>query len=142
MTFDPSDALMGLLGGLLIGAAAALLLLANGKIAGISGIVARTIRPESRDRAETLAFIAGMIGAPLLYALLAAPPSITITRSLPLLVAGGLIVGIGTVLGNGCTSGHGVCGLSRLSLRSLIAVCVFMGVAVLTVAFVRPLAGG
>lgn len=141
MNFDPTDALMGLLGGLLIGAAAALLLLANGKIAGISGIVARTIRPASTDRAETVAFIAGMIGAPALYALLVAPPDIVITQNAALLAAGGAIVGVGTVLGNGCTSGHGVCGLSRLSVRSVIAVCVFMGVAVLTTVFLRPLTG-
>jgi uncharacterized protein len=142
MTFHLTDALMGLAGGLLIGIAAALMLLGNGKIAGISGIVSRTLRPVSSDRAETIAFIAGLIGAPALYGVVVAAPTISISHSLPLVLAGGVIVGFGTVLGNGCTSGHGVCGLSRLSLRSLTAVCVFMGVAVLTTTFLRPVLGG
>jgi len=142
MIFDPTDAVMGLLGGLLIGVAAALLLLANGKIAGISGIVARTIRSGSADRAETIAFIAGLIGVPVVYRLAVAPPAIGITDNALAVVAGGLLVGFGTVLGNGCTSGHGVCGLSRLSLRSIVAVCVFMGVAVLSAVFLRPLLPG
>lgn len=142
MIFDLTDALMGLAGGLLIGAAAALLLLANGKIAGISGIVARTIRPASSDRPETIAFIAGLVGAPALYAVLVAPPDIGITQNPALILAGGVIVGLGTVLGNGCTSGHGVCGMSRLSVRSIIAVGVFMAVAVLTTVFLRPVVGG
>jgi len=142
MDFNLTDALLGLAGGLLIGIASALLLLANGKIAGISGIVSRTLRPASNDRAETMAFIAGLIGAPAIYGLVAAAPTISISESLPLVLAGGLIVGFGTVLGNGCTSGHGVCGLSRLSPRSITAVCVFLGVAVLTTTFLRPALGG
>lgn len=142
MIFNLTDVLMGLAGGLLIGAAAALLLLANGKIAGISGIVSRTVRQASNDRPETIAFIAGLIGAPALYGLLVAPPDIGITQNPALIVAGGVIVGFGTVLGNGCTSGHGVCGVSRLSVRSIVAVCVFMAVAVLTTVFLRPAVGG
>ncbi|MCA8929373.1 MAG: YeeE/YedE family protein [Alphaproteobacteria bacterium] len=139
MAFDPTAALMGLLGGLLIGASAALLLLANGKIAGISGIVSRTLRAASTDRAETVAFVVGLIAVPALYRGLVAAPAIVVTANAGLVVAGGLLVGFGTVLANGCTSGHGVCGLSRLSVRSLVAVCVFMGVAVLTTALLRPL---
>ena len=139
--------IMGLLGGLLIGCASALLLLANGRIAGISGLVARILPPWHADgagapRPSAVAFVAGIAIAPLALAWLDGPVPISVTDSLPLLIAGGLLVGFGTRLGSGCTSGHGVCGLSRGSPRSLVAVAVFMGVAALTTAVMRLTTGG
>lgn len=138
------DWIFGLAGGLLIGTAAALLLLGNGRIAGISGILGGVLAriPEMRGQAEGLAFLAGLIGLPALYALTAGAPAITVTASVPLLVTGGLLVGFGTRLGGGCTSGHGICGLSRLSPRSLVATGVFMGVAAAVVFVLRHLIGG
>ncbi|WP_420563311.1 YeeE/YedE family protein [Thalassobaculum sp.] len=139
MMFDLSNALNGLLGGLLIGVAAALFLLGNGRIAGISGIaVSIATAPATQRRLESAAFIAGLIAAPLAYVAVAGPVEIGVTPSVPLLLAAGLLVGIGTRIGNGCTSGHGVCGLSRLSRRSIAATVTFMAVAVL-VAGVAPL---
>ena len=140
MNFVLSDALAGLAGGMLIGLAAALLLLANGRIAGISGIAGAlaSMKLPAAWR-ENLLFIAGLIVAPLIYAATVAPPQISVTSSLPLLIAGGLIVGIGTRLGSGCTSGHGVCGVSRLSPRSMAATATFMAMAILVVTFIRPL---
>ncbi|MHA1529651.1 MAG: YeeE/YedE family protein [Alphaproteobacteria bacterium] len=142
------DWIFGLAGGLLIGAASAILLLGNGRIAGISGILggvlggalART--PERRGIGEGLAFLAGLIGLPALYALTAGAPTIAVTASVPVLLTGGLLVGLGTRLGGGCTSGHGVCGLSRLSPRSLVATGVFMATAATVVFVLRHLAGG
>ena len=138
------DWLLGLGGGLLIGIASAILLLANGRIAGISGIVGELVAgiPRLRGAAEGLAFVAGLLGLPILYALIRGAPAIVITASIPLLLAGGLLVGFGTRLAGGCTSGHGVCGLSRLSLRSLVATGVFMAVAALVVFAARHLIGG
>lgn len=138
------DWIFGLAGGLLIGTAAALLLLGNGRIAGISGILGGVLAriPEMRGQAEGLAFLAGLIGLPALYALTAGAPAITVTASVPLLVTGGLLVGFGTRLGGGCTSGHGICGLSRLSPRSLVATGAFMGVAAAVVFVLRHLIGG
>lgn len=129
MVFDLSDALAGLAGGVLIGLAAALFLLANGRIAGISGLVAGLLR-RGPAQAENAAFVAGLLAAPLWMAVAGAAPEIGITADPLLLVAGGLLVGFGTRLGGGCTSGHGVCGMSRLSPRSLAATGVFMAVAV------------
>ncbi len=138
------DLIFGLAGGLLIGTAAALLLLGNGRIAGISGILGGVLAriPEMRGQAEGLAFLAGLIGLPALYALTAGAPAITVTASAPLLLTGGLLVGFGTRLGSGCTSGHGVCGLSRLSPRSLAATGVFMAAAAAVVFVLRHLIGG
>ena len=142
MMFDLSDAVNGLLGGLLIGLAAALFLLGNGRIAGISGIaVSIANAPATRRRLESAAFIAGLILAPLAYAGLAGPVEIGVPSSIPLLLVAGLLVGIGTRTGNGCTSGHGVCGLSRLSKRSMAATATFMVVAAL-VAGLAPLVTG
>ena len=138
------DWIFGLAGGLLIGTAAAILLLGNGRIAGISGILGGVLAriPERRGLAEGLAFLAGLIGLPALYALTAGAPAITVIASAPLLLTGGLLVGFGTRLGSGCTSGHGVCGLSRLSPRSLVATGVFMGTAAAMVFVLRHLIGG
>ena len=134
--FTPGPALAG---GLLIGAAAALLLLLNGRIAGISGIVAGLLRPTAGDWTWRLAFVAGMLLAPVLYAVVATLPAIRIDAAMPTLVAAGLLVGIGTRYGSGCTSGHGVCGLARRSLRSLAATLAFMAAGFLTVYVVRHL---
>ncbi|MDT8345883.1 MAG: YeeE/YedE family protein [Thermohalobaculum sp.] len=130
----------GLLGGLMIGAAAALLLLANGRVAGISGILGEALA--GRRLAEGLPFLAGLIGVPAVVGLLSGAPAIAPAAPYGLIVAGGVLVGIGTRLGSGCTSGHGVCGLSRLSPRSMAATATFIGVAAATVFVTRHLAGG
>jgi uncharacterized protein len=132
--FSPWPALAG---GLLIGLAAALFVLLNGRVAGISGILGGLLRPVRGDVGWSLAFIAGLIGAPLLYALVAAWPTPRIEAGFGTLALAGLIVGIGTRYGAGCTSGHGVCGLSRLSLRSLAATLAFMGAGFATVYLLR-----
>ncbi|KLO01892.1 YeeE/YedE family protein [Morganella morganii] len=118
------------LGGLMIGIAVAVLLLFNGRIAGISGIFANMFTKQSGWR---MAFIAGLAGAPWVYRLFAGQPDVVIAADYPLLIAAGLLVGFGTRLGNGCTSGHGICGMARLSKRSFAAVAVFMVSAFLTV---------
>jgi len=125
--------LSGLAGGVLIGAASAGLLLASGRIAGISGILGRSFFPAAGDLAWRLAFLLGLpLGAWLTGALAPATRALAITSSLPRLVAGGLLVGIGTQIANGCTSGHGICGLARGSRRSLVATLVFMLTAAAT----------
>ena len=124
-------------GGALIGIAAAMLLLLNGRIAGISGIVAGLLMPISGDWPWRAAFVAGLLAAPVLYAVAAGPVVSVIDAGYPVLVAAGLIVGLGTRYGSGCTSGHGVCGLSRLSPRSLVATLSFMGAGFATVFVVR-----
>ncbi len=131
-------------GGALIGASAVLLMVFNGRVAGISGIVRRLIVPETDSASvQALTFLVGLIGAPLVWTAAAAGSiSQTVTNNLPLAAAAGLLVGFGAVLGGGCTSGHGVCGLSLLSWRSFVATAVFMTAAVLTVFIVRHIAGG
>jgi uncharacterized membrane protein YedE/YeeE len=132
-TFTPW---LSLAGGLLIGLAAALLLLFNGRIAGISGIVGGLLRPARGDVAWRAAFIAGLVAAPLAWLGVGALPRLHVAASTPVLVVAGLLVGVGTRYAGGCTSGHGVCGLSRGSLRSLAATATFMaaGFAVVFVA--------
>jgi len=138
--FTPLSALIG---GAMIGGAGALLLVLNGRIAGISGIVGETFALPKGDLAWRLAFIVGLIAGPVLIQLIkGAPIAMRIEASLPLLIAGGLIVGIGTRLGSGCTSGHGVCGLGRLSGRSMVATVTFLLTAGLTVFVARHLIGG
>jgi uncharacterized membrane protein YedE/YeeE len=129
------------IGGVVIGIAAALLVLVNGRVAGISGIVGGMFAPRAGDFAWRLAFLAGLVLAPLAYAAVAAPPSITIEAGYPVLIAAGLLVGIGTRFAGGCTSGHGVCGLSRLSPRSLVATLSFMAAGFVTVLVVRHAIG-
>ncbi|MDX8120654.1 YeeE/YedE family protein [Janthinobacterium sp. GMG2] len=128
-----------LAGGMLIGLAAALLILFNGRIAGISGIVGGLLRPRSGDLGWRIAFLAGLIGTPLLYQLWQALPPVQIDAGTPALIVAGLLVGVGVRYGAGCTSGHGVCGLSRLSPRSLAATCAFMAAGFLTVYLLRHL---
>jgi uncharacterized membrane protein YedE/YeeE len=131
------------LGGALIGVAVALLWLGIGHIAGISGILARMGEGCSRGRGWRASFLVGLIAAPLLYGLAGgAVPLPTVTRDPWLLVAAGLLVGFGSRLGSGCTSGHGVCGVARLSRRSLTATATFMLAAVATVFVSRHLLGG
>jgi uncharacterized membrane protein YedE/YeeE len=124
----------GLIGGLLIGLAATLLLLLNGRLSGISGIVGGLLAPESSDAAWRLAFVAVLLVGALAYMLATGDALLLeMQASLPVLVAAGLLVGFGTRLGSGCTSGHGICGLARLSRRSIVATSVFFVVAILTV---------
>lgn len=142
MDFVMADALRGLMGGALIGCAAALLLLANGRIAGISGIAAVLVgEGRGSHRWESVAFLLGLIAAPLLYALIWARPEIEISGNPILLIVAGVLVGFGTRLGSGCTSGHGVCGLSRFSTRSLSSVLTFMGTAMLVASAIGMIAG-
>ncbi|TBT27540.1 YeeE/YedE family protein [Vibrio parahaemolyticus] len=126
-----------LFGGILLGISATILLLVNGKIAGISGIMNGIMSPKKGDYSWRLLFAVGMIAGGLISVLMlgVAVPN-TANLSLGMVIAAGLLVGIGTRLGNGCTSGHGICGIGRLSKRSIVATCVFMAVAGLTV-FVR-----
>jgi uncharacterized protein len=128
----------GLIGGLLIGLAAALLLLLNGRIGGVSGIVGGLLAPKSPDAGWRAAFVAGLLLGALAYVLATGGMVlVTMQASLPVLVVAGLLVGFGTSLGSGCTSGHGVCGIARLSKRSIVATSVFFGVAMLTVFLTR-----
>lgn len=132
---------MSLLGGVMIGLAAALLLLFNGKIAGISGILGGILQPRRKDFAWRIAFIAGLVIAPLLFRLVSPLPQVEIEASYAVLVIAGLLVGIGTRYGSGCTSGHGVCGLSRRSPRSMVATLAFMVGGFATVFVIRHLIG-
>ncbi len=134
--YTPSTSLAG---GILIGAAAAMLVLLNGRVAGISGIVGGLLKPVRGEVAWRAAFVIGLVSAPLVYRLASAAPQLRIDASYGALVLAGLLVGFGTRLGSGCTSGHGVCGLSRLSLRSLVATLAFMGAGFATVFVVRHL---
>lgn len=130
-----------LAGGLLIGLAASLLILLNGRIAGISGILGGLIKPRLHDADWRIAFIGGLALAPTLWKLFGQLPSIQIDTSYSLLAVAGLAVGIGTRFGAGCTSGHGICGISRLSPRSIIATLAFMLTGFATVYFMRHLLG-
>lgn len=129
-----------LLGGVLIGTAAAMLILLNGRIAGISGILGGLLRTVRGDIGWRLAFLAGLVGAPLVFSVFAALPEVRSEAATPALIVAGLLVGMGTRYGSGCTSGHGVCGLSRLSPRSLAATAAFMLAGFATVFVVRHLA--
>lgn len=137
-SFTPVSAAIG---GILIGLAAASFVLLNGRIAGISGILGGLLVPVKGDRGWRVAFLAGLIGAPLLWLLAGDMPAITIDAGYPALIAAGLLVGIGTRYASGCTSGHGVCGLSRLSPRSLVATLSFMGAGFVTVYVIRHVIG-
>ena len=130
-----------LTGGLLIGAAAAMLLLFNGRIAGVSGILGGLLRPMAGDIGWRMALVLGLVGAPLVYGLAAPLPSVHVDADMTTLVVAGLLVGVGTRYGSGCTSGHGVCGLSRLSPRSMAATAAFMIAGFVTVFIARHLFG-
>jgi uncharacterized membrane protein YedE/YeeE len=145
--FTPLSALGG---GLLIGISATMLLLLQGRLAGISGILGGLWRAQSGDGLWRFLFLLGLVAGVWLFMLLGGdvsarninPHALGDTAHLVVLVAGGLLVGIGTQVGSGCTSGHGVCGLGRFSMRSLVATCVFMVVAAVTVIIVRVVTGG
>ena len=137
--FTPWTALSG---GALIGVAAALLLMFNGRIAGISGILGGILTATPGDIPWRAAFIAGLILAPVGWLTLSSLPPIEIEADFPMIVSAGLLVGIGTRYGSGCTSGHGVCGISRFSPRSLVATAMFMATGFITVYIVRHQIGG
>jgi uncharacterized membrane protein YedE/YeeE len=140
-TFTP---LLSTLGGALIGLSAVMLLVFSSRIAGITGIVRRLMPARSGARPwEVAAFLAGLIAAPIIWrAVSDVPIDQTVSLNLPLLAVAGALVGVGSAWGNGCTSGHGVCGLARLSPRSIAATATFMAVAVATVFVTRHVIGG
>ena len=135
-SFTPWPALAG---GLLIGVATAMFVLFNGRVAGISGVLGGLLRPAAGDVGWRTAFVAGLVLSPLVYALAAPLPVVRIDADFTTLIIAGLLVGAGTRYGSGCTSGHGVCGMSRLSLRSLAATLTFMAAGFVTVYVVRHL---
>lgn len=139
MTTTEFTPLMSLMGGALIGLVSVALMALQGRIAGISGIAVRMFPPYLEDGSVgRIAFILGLVAAPMTYVLATGTlPTSTIVASSAVLVVGGLLVGFGSVWGNGCTSGHGVCGLSRLSKRSFVAVLTFMATAAITVFITR-----
>jgi uncharacterized membrane protein YedE/YeeE len=128
----------GLIGGLMIGGAAAIYLLVNGRIMGASGIagsiVDGTAGPVLKER---IAFLVGVIGVPAIASLFMRMPATNVTSNVPLLIVAGILVGLGTRLGSGCTSGHGVCGMSRLSVRSIIATVIYIGAGVIVIVAAR-----
>jgi hypothetical protein len=135
--------LQAIAGGLLIGTAAGLLMILSGRIAGVSGMAARALKLADRGPPwlQAITFLLGLQGGALIVSIAAGAPQVNITSSVPVLFAGGLLVGFGTRLGNGCTSGHGVCGLARLSPRSLAATAVFMVAGVASVFLFRHVLG-
>ena len=128
---------LSLAGGILLGLASALFILVNGRILGISGIVGGLLRPQAGDVAWRVAFVLGLLAAPMLYTALHGSTEVRIDAGWGAVVLAGLMVGIGTRYASGCTSGHGVCGLSRLSPRSLVATLSFMAAGFATVFFIR-----
>ncbi len=139
--FSLSAALAGLAGGALIGAAAVTLMLLNGRIAGISGIAGGALLAEPGERLWRLVFLAGLVVGGLLYRLVAGDFPLHLQAGWPQLLVAGLLVGFGTRMGSGCTSGHGICGIARGSQRSLVATVTFIGTAMLTVWLLRQLGG-
>ncbi len=136
------DWLWGLIGGLMIGSAAALFLLGNGRVMGASGLLGGLIDRSARgDEAERLVFLAGLIGVPVVIVLAGATMDTQATTNPLLLIAGGLAVGVGTRIANGCTSGHGVCGISRLSPRGIVATLCYIGAGAVTVAVMNVIGG-
>jgi uncharacterized membrane protein YedE/YeeE len=140
---EPISPLYPIAGGLMIGTAAAMFLLLSGRIAGVSGLVAAALRIADRGPAgaQAASFIIALPLGAMIVAATARQPHIAVTTSLPLLIAAGLLVGFGTRLGNGCTSGHGVCGMGRLSPRSIAATATFMAVGFVTVFLIRHVMG-
>lgn len=136
------DWIWGLIGGLVIGTGGAVFLLGNGRIMGASGIVGGLVDGTGRsDATERLVFIAGVIGVPALIAWVAGPVDTHLTGNVAVLVAAGLLVGLGTRIANGCTSGHGVCGISRLSVRGIAASAIYIAAGGLGVVLFRHLLG-
>ncbi len=134
--------LFALLGGAMIGVATVMLMATHGRTLGVSGILKQLLPPFSAIENWRISFVLGVLAAPFAASLfLGYRPVVEVTENILFLVAGGLLVGVGTVMGNGCTSGHGVCGLSRLSTRSIVATVVFMFSAIITVLVVRTATG-
>jgi uncharacterized membrane protein YedE/YeeE len=132
---------LSLAGGVLIGLATAMFLLLNGRIAGISGILGGLLRPTKGDVGWRIAFVAGLVFSPIAFSVAAPLPAVQINADATSLIMAGLLVGIGTRYGSGCTSGHGVCGISRLSPRSMVATALFMLAGFVTVFITRHLIG-
>ena len=137
------DWIWGLFGGLLIGLGAAVFLLGNGRIMGASGILGDLLTGTGAGRGEKLAFVAGLIGVPLMLRPLIAPQAQThLTSDIAIVILAGVLVGLGTRIANGCTSGHGVCGISRLSLRGMVATVIYILAGAVTVTALRLVLGG
>ncbi|MCW5658970.1 MAG: YeeE/YedE family protein [Burkholderiaceae bacterium] len=136
--FTPASALAG---GVLIGAAAAAFLLLNGRTAGVSGVIGGLLRPSRGDVIWRVAFLAGLVAAPQAYAWFSVAPRLSIAADWDALISAGLLVGIGTRFASGCTSGHGVCGVARLSRRSWVATLIFTAAAFVTTFFMRHVQG-
>ena len=135
INFTPIEAFLG---GLIIGFSVVLFYIANGRIAGISGIVNNSIFSDV-NRFDNILFVIGLVIGPMIYKIIINPEiNFNISNSIPLLIAAGFLVGVGTKIGSGCTSGHGICGISRFSKRSIVATLIFMISAILTV-FVKGL---
>jgi len=135
INFTPIEAFLG---GLIIGVSVVLFYIANGRIAGISGIVNNSIF-SNVNRFDNILFVIGLVIGPILYKIIINPEiSFNISNSIPLLIAAGFLVGVGTKIGSGCTSGHGICGISRFSKRSIVSTLIFMISAILTV-FIKGL---
>ena len=128
---------MSLAGGILVGLASAAFLLLNGRIAGISGLLGGLLRAPAGERGWRMAFLGGLVAAPLVYALAAPLPGVEVDAGFPALVLAGLLVGLGTRYGSGCTSGHGICGIARRSPRSYLATAAFLAAGFLTVYLLR-----
>jgi hypothetical protein len=142
LTALPQAWLFGLGGGLMIGIAAAVLLLFNGRILGASGILGSTLDGTGQGNSdERLTFLAGLIGAPALAVAVFGAPQTHVSGNLPLLILAGLLVGVGTRLANGCTSGHGVCGMSRFSARSIAATIVYLAAGMIAFYLARHIMG-
>lgn len=138
--FTPVSAAIG---GVLIGLSAVLLMMFTGRIAGVSGIVAGLINPQTSDRSWRAAFVAGLIAAPIAAMLVGyGVPKPQMPESYITIIVGGLLIGFGSRLGSGCTSGHGICGIARLSQRSIVATGVFMVAAIIVVALTHHVVGG
>ena len=138
--FTPVSALIG---GLLIGFSAIVLLLFNGRILGVTGITGGILQPQRKDLLWRLLFLGSVATAPVLYSVVTTKPIlIEVTGSLPTLILGGFLVGFGACVGSGCTSGHGICGLGRLSKRSLVVTVTFMVTSIATVYVMRHMIGG
>ena len=133
MAWDTTSIMDALYGGLLIGLAVSILLIFNGRVAGISGILGQALSTSFRGQGWRYAFLIGLFLSPIIYGFFWVVPNVFMTANNTTIIVAGLLVGIGTQLGNGCTSGHGVCGIARLSKRSVIATITFMCFGMLTV---------
>lgn len=135
------DFLIAFLGGLLLGLAVVGYLFVNGRVAGISGLIAQVLNPQTMFKSPAIWFLSGLIITPFIYGIFFKPEIIMVNTNPILLIIAGLLVGFGTRLGSGCTSGHGICGMSRLSVRSIVATCTFMLAGFITVYVMRHVIG-